>query len=119
MAVAVGYRRREAEAYGIDFSSRGRRVDEFLEIVRRLWAGETFSYAGKHFTLKNACIVPTPTRPIPLYIGGFTDKALEALTIRPHVEAGRVLKLSVGDCRYLQAVLEYPHAQRRRAPIIS
>jgi alkanesulfonate monooxygenase SsuD/methylene tetrahydromethanopterin reductase-like flavin-dependent oxidoreductase (luciferase family) len=78
MAIAVGYRRREAEAYGIDFSSRGRRTDEFLEIVRRLWAGETFSYDGKHFTLKNASIVPTPPRGrIPLYMGGFTDKALE------------------------------------------
>jgi alkanesulfonate monooxygenase SsuD/methylene tetrahydromethanopterin reductase-like flavin-dependent oxidoreductase (luciferase family) len=77
MAVAIGYRRREAEALGVDFSSRGRRTDEFLEIVRRLWTGETFSYAGKHFTLKNASIVPTPTRPIPLYLGGFTDKALE------------------------------------------
>jgi len=31
----------------------------------------------------------------------------------------RALKLSVGDYRYLQAVLEYPHAHRRRAPIIS
>jgi alkanesulfonate monooxygenase SsuD/methylene tetrahydromethanopterin reductase-like flavin-dependent oxidoreductase (luciferase family) len=78
IAVAVGYRRREAQAYGVDFSSRGRRTDEFLEIVRRLWAGETFSYEGKHFTLKNASIVPTPTRGrIPLYLGGFTDKALE------------------------------------------
>ena len=48
MALAVGYRRREAEAYGVDFSSRGRRTDEFLEIVTRLWAGETFSYQGKH-----------------------------------------------------------------------
>lgn len=77
MAVAVGYRRREADAYGIDFSSRGRRMDEFLGIVRRLWAGETFSYEGKYFTLKNASIVPTPVRHIPLYLGGFTDKALE------------------------------------------
>lgn len=78
MAVAVGYRRSEADAYGVDFSSRGRRTDEFLEIVRRLWAGESFSYAGKHFTLKNASIVPTPIRGrIPLYLGGFTDKALE------------------------------------------
>ena len=56
MAVAVGYRRREADAYGVDFSSRGRRTDEFLEIVRRLWAGETFSYEGKHFSSKNASI---------------------------------------------------------------
>jgi alkanesulfonate monooxygenase SsuD/methylene tetrahydromethanopterin reductase-like flavin-dependent oxidoreductase (luciferase family) len=78
MAVAVGYRRSEADAYGVDFSSRGRRTDEFLEIVSRLWAGESFSYAGKHFTLKNASIVPTPIRGrIPLYLGGFTDKALE------------------------------------------
>ena len=78
MAVAIGYRRREAQAYGVDFSARGRRTDEFLEIVRRLWAGETFSYEGKHFNLKNASIVPTPIRSrIPLYLGGFTDKALE------------------------------------------
>jgi alkanesulfonate monooxygenase SsuD/methylene tetrahydromethanopterin reductase-like flavin-dependent oxidoreductase (luciferase family) len=78
MALAIGYRRREAEAYGVDFSTRGRRTDEFLEIVRRLWAGETFSYQGKHFSLQNASIVPTPTQHrIPLYIGGFTDKALE------------------------------------------
>jgi alkanesulfonate monooxygenase SsuD/methylene tetrahydromethanopterin reductase-like flavin-dependent oxidoreductase (luciferase family) len=78
MAVAIGYRKREAEAYGVDFTSRGRRTDEFLEIVRRLWAGETVSYQGKHFTLQNASIVPTPVQGrIPLYIGGFTDKALE------------------------------------------
>jgi alkanesulfonate monooxygenase SsuD/methylene tetrahydromethanopterin reductase-like flavin-dependent oxidoreductase (luciferase family) len=78
MAVAVGYRRREAEAFGVDFSARGRRTDEFLEIVGRLWAGESFSYNGKHFTLKNASIVPTPLRGrVPLYVGGFTDKALE------------------------------------------
>jgi alkanesulfonate monooxygenase SsuD/methylene tetrahydromethanopterin reductase-like flavin-dependent oxidoreductase (luciferase family) len=78
MAIAVGYRRREAEGYGVDFSTRGRRTDEFLEIVTRLWAGETVSFEGKHFSLKNASIVPTPPRGrIPLYIGGFTDKALE------------------------------------------
>jgi alkanesulfonate monooxygenase SsuD/methylene tetrahydromethanopterin reductase-like flavin-dependent oxidoreductase (luciferase family) len=78
MAVAVGYRRAEAEAFGVDFSTRGRRTDEFLEIVRKLWAGETLSYQGKHFALKNASIAPTPLRGhIPVYVGGFTDKALE------------------------------------------
>ena len=78
MAVAVGYRRSEAQAFGVDFSARGRRTDEFLEIVRRLWAGESVSFEGRHFVLKNAAITPTPLRGrIPLYIGGFTDKALE------------------------------------------
>jgi alkanesulfonate monooxygenase SsuD/methylene tetrahydromethanopterin reductase-like flavin-dependent oxidoreductase (luciferase family) len=78
MALAIGYRRRETDAYGVDFTTRGRRFDEFLEIVRRLWAGETFSFEGRHFTLKDAAIRPPPPRGhIPLYIGGFADKALD------------------------------------------
>ena len=78
MAVAIGYRRREADAYGVDFSKRGARLDEFLQIVRKLWAGETVSFEGKHFMLKEASIMPLPPRGhVPLYIGGFADKALE------------------------------------------
>jgi len=78
MAVAIGYRRREAEAYGADFSTRGRRTDEFLEIVRRLWAGETFSFEGKHFNLKNAvdCSLPK-SRTHTALSGRITDKAME------------------------------------------
>ena len=78
MAVAVGYRRLEAQGYGVDFSTRGRRTDEFLEIVRRLWAGESVTFAGEHFQIAGATITPRPTRGhIPLYLGGFTDKAIE------------------------------------------
>ncbi|RJF91607.1 LLM class flavin-dependent oxidoreductase [Sphingomonas cavernae] len=77
MALAIGYRRRETEAYGVDFSRRGSRFDEFLEIVRRLWAGETVSFEGKHYNVSNAAIMPTsPRGQIPLYIGGFAEKAL-------------------------------------------
>lgn len=78
MAVAIGYRRRETEAFGVDFTRRGARFDEFLQIVRRLWAGETVSFEGRHYTISNARIMPPPPRGhIPLYIGGFADKALE------------------------------------------
>ena len=78
MAVAIGYRRREAEGYGVDFSKRGALTDEFLEIVRRLWAGETVSFEGKHFNIKNAIITPLPiSARVPLYIGGFAKKAIE------------------------------------------
>ncbi|MDE2596386.1 MAG: LLM class flavin-dependent oxidoreductase [Sphingomonadales bacterium] len=77
MALAIGYRRREAEAFGVDFTRRGARFDEFLEIVRRLWAGERVTFAGKHYTVTDAAIVPaSPRGQIPLYIGGFAEKAL-------------------------------------------
>jgi alkanesulfonate monooxygenase SsuD/methylene tetrahydromethanopterin reductase-like flavin-dependent oxidoreductase (luciferase family) len=78
MAVAIGYRRRETDAFGVDFASRGRRTDEFLQIVRKLWAGETVTHESKHFSLKNAVIAPRPVHgQVPLYIGGFSDRALE------------------------------------------
>jgi alkanesulfonate monooxygenase SsuD/methylene tetrahydromethanopterin reductase-like flavin-dependent oxidoreductase (luciferase family) len=77
MALAIGYRRREAEGYGVDFTRRGSRFDEFLTIVRQLWSGETVSFTGKHFTVNNAAITPrSPRGQIPLYIGGFAEKAL-------------------------------------------
>lgn len=78
MALAIGYRRKEADAYGVDFTKRGSRFDEFLHIVRKLWAGETVTFEGKHFSVKNAAIMPqAPHGQIPLYIGGFAEKALE------------------------------------------
>lgn len=78
MALAIGYRRRETEAYGVDFGKRGSRFDEFLHIVRQLWAGETVTFEGRHYSVKNAAITPrSPRGQIPLYIGGFAEKALE------------------------------------------
>jgi alkanesulfonate monooxygenase SsuD/methylene tetrahydromethanopterin reductase-like flavin-dependent oxidoreductase (luciferase family) len=77
LALGVGYRRRETDALGVGFKSRGARTDEFLEILRRLWAGESVTHQGRHFNLKDATIMPRPVRDIPLYIGGFSDRALD------------------------------------------
>ena len=77
MALAIGYRRRETDAFGVDFTRRGSRFDEFLEIVRRLWAGEQVTFEGKYYTVKDAQLMPpSPRGQVPLYIGGFADKAL-------------------------------------------
>lgn len=77
MGLAIGYRRRETAAFGVDFTRRGRLFDEWLEIVSRLWAGETVDFAGQHFTIDGAKLMPpAPRGRIPLYIGGFADKAM-------------------------------------------
>lgn len=77
MALAIGYRRRETDAYGVDFRKRGAMFDEFLEIVQRLWAGETVTFDGQFYKIKDAAIVPAPANGrVPLYIGGFAEKAL-------------------------------------------
>jgi alkanesulfonate monooxygenase SsuD/methylene tetrahydromethanopterin reductase-like flavin-dependent oxidoreductase (luciferase family) len=78
LGLAIGYRKRETAAMGVDFTRRGARFDEFLQIVTRLWAGETVDFAGKHFEIQGAKVMPpAPGGRIPLYIGGFADKAME------------------------------------------
>ncbi len=78
MGLAIGYRRKETAAYGVDFTKRGARFDEFLKIVRALWSGENVNHDGAFFRLENAKVAPLSSRgQIPLYIGGFAPKALE------------------------------------------
>jgi alkanesulfonate monooxygenase SsuD/methylene tetrahydromethanopterin reductase-like flavin-dependent oxidoreductase (luciferase family) len=78
LGLAIGYRKRETAAFGVDFTRRGARFDEFLQIVTRLWAGETVDFEGKHFQIKGAEVrPPSPRGRIPLYIGGFADKAMD------------------------------------------
>ncbi len=78
IGVAIGYRRREAAAFGVDFTRRGRLFDEWLQVVTSLWAGDTVDFSGQHFTIEGAQVMPPPPRGrIPLYIGGFADKAVE------------------------------------------
>lgn len=78
LGLAIGYRKRESAAFGADFTRRGALFDEFLEIATRLWAGETVDFIGKHFQIAGARLSPpAPAGQIPLYIGGFADRALD------------------------------------------
>ncbi|MBO0768031.1 MAG: LLM class flavin-dependent oxidoreductase [Solirubrobacterales bacterium] len=64
-------------AYGdsvVDQPGRYARTAEFLEIVRRLWAGETVDFDGEHFRVSNATLPLTPEHPR-LYFGGASPAA--------------------------------------------
>jgi len=77
MHIGVGARECETAGFGVSFKARGNLTDEFLQIVRKLWAGEVVNHDGRHFSIKNARIMPRPLKGrVPLYIGGFTDKAI-------------------------------------------
>ena len=77
LGVGVGGEdRHEIEVCGVDPASRGRRTDECLEILRGLLSGKPTSFSGEFFTLEDALIVPAPTPPVPVVIGGRADAAL-------------------------------------------
>ena len=67
----------EWKALGLDMRSRGKRMDECLEIVSRLWREDAVDFDGVHFKLKGASIAPKPVQAeLPMWIGGSSDAAI-------------------------------------------
>jgi len=67
----------EWTALDIDTKTRGRRTDESLEIIARLWREESVDFEGRHYRLKGASISPKPVQPdLPMWIGGSSDAAI-------------------------------------------
>jgi probable F420-dependent oxidoreductase len=76
LTVGVGWSRIEYTLAGQDFGSRGRRTDEMLAILRKLWSGEMVEHAGRDYAFPRLEMNPTPPRPIPVWVGGISDAAL-------------------------------------------
>jgi probable F420-dependent oxidoreductase len=77
LCVGVGWNPVEYEALGADFSTRGRRLEEQIALLRELWTRPVVNFEGEFDRVVGAGIAPMPAqRPIPLWIGGFSDRAL-------------------------------------------
>jgi alkanesulfonate monooxygenase SsuD/methylene tetrahydromethanopterin reductase-like flavin-dependent oxidoreductase (luciferase family) len=63
-------------ATGTDWKTRGKRMDEMIEIIRGLETGEYFEYQGQHYQIPAIRMCPAPSRRIPLLVGGHADAAL-------------------------------------------
>jgi probable F420-dependent oxidoreductase len=67
----------EWQALHIDTTTRGRRTDEALEVIRRLWTQERVDFEGMHFRLSGASISPRPVqKELPMWIGGSSEAAI-------------------------------------------
>ena len=67
----------EWQALDIDTKTRGRRTDESLEIIARLWREDSVDFEGRHYRLRGASISPKPVQPdLPMWIGGSSEAAI-------------------------------------------
>jgi probable F420-dependent oxidoreductase len=77
LGVGIGWNDVEYEALGEDFHTRGRRVEEQIEVMRALWTQEVVSFQGRWHHITDAGINPLPIqRPIPLWMGGGAEPVL-------------------------------------------
>ncbi len=67
----------EWRALALDTRTRGRRTDEALEIISRLWREDAVDFAGAHFRLHGSAIMPKPVqKDLPMWIGGSSPAAI-------------------------------------------
>jgi probable F420-dependent oxidoreductase len=74
MGVGVGWNPYEYIGLGQDFGERGRRIEEQVEVLRRLWTEDVVEFDGEFHDLREVGINPRPVQqPIPLWMGGRAD----------------------------------------------
>lgn len=80
LGIGSGWNKPEIEAVGMDASNRGKRIEEQVEVMRRLWTQEAVNYDGTYHQLHDVGINPLPVqRPIPIWFGGSADVVLRRM----------------------------------------
>jgi probable F420-dependent oxidoreductase len=74
--VSAGWLKEEFELLGIDFKSRGRRLDEVIGAVEKLNTGQVVSYSGEFVSFDDVIMSPVPSERVPIWVGGKSKAAL-------------------------------------------
>ena len=77
LGAGAGWMKEEFDQMGVDFATRGARFDEVIAVLRKLWAGGMVEHHGSHFSFDRLEMSPAPARPIPIYVGGHSSRALD------------------------------------------
>ena len=76
LGVGTGWNAVEYRALNETFGNRGKRQAEQIELMRKLWTEDSFSYDGHYHTIDRAGINPRPSQPIPIWFGGSSPAVL-------------------------------------------
>lgn len=77
LGAGAGWMKEEFDVLGVDFATRGKRFDECITVLRKLWTGQAVEHHGRFFDFPPVRMCPVPPQPIPVYIGGMTPAALQ------------------------------------------
>jgi probable F420-dependent oxidoreductase len=72
--LGIGWSRDEYQASNVPFNDRGKRADELIQVLKRIWVDDTVNFKGEYYNIPASIIGPKPIQKphIPLYLGGFS-----------------------------------------------
>ncbi|MGD9884980.1 MAG: LLM class F420-dependent oxidoreductase [Reyranella sp.] len=77
--IGVGWNKEEVESCGYRWEDRGKRCDEFLEVMRRLWTEPVVDFTGKWVKFETMRLDPKPIQKphVPIIVGGYAEAAFQ------------------------------------------
>lgn len=81
LGAGMGWMPEEFAAAEQPFERRGRRADEMIEVMKKLWTGDWVEHHGEFYDFDLLKVRPAPTEPVPIYIGGFSKPALRRAAV--------------------------------------
>jgi alkanesulfonate monooxygenase SsuD/methylene tetrahydromethanopterin reductase-like flavin-dependent oxidoreductase (luciferase family) len=76
LGVGAGWLAEEFAALNVPFGDRGKRLDEYIAVMRALWSGEKTTFSGHYFDFENCISLPRPANgTIPVVVGGHSTAA--------------------------------------------
>ncbi len=76
LTIGVGWSKDEYALMQQDFHTRGKRCDEMITVMKKLWSGEMVEHRGDYYSFDKLEMNPAPDAPIPIWVGGISDAAL-------------------------------------------
>jgi len=77
LGLGLGWMSDEFEVLGHRFGGRGKRADEMIEVMRKLWTGELVEHHGKYFDFAPLSMSPGLTGKVPIIVGGISEPAMD------------------------------------------
>jgi probable F420-dependent oxidoreductase len=122
LAVGAGWLKEEFDAVGMPFEKRGARMEECIDIMRKLWTETATAHEGQFYSFAEVGFEPKPARnPVPILIGGESPIALkraarygdgwQGLNNTPEQAAGYIKtlrELRAGDPRPFEITVGHP-----------
>ena len=82
LGVGAGWMKEEFDLLEQEFRTRGRRMDEMIEVLRKLWRGGWVEHHGEFYDFDRLEMSPVPEEPTPIYVGGLSEPALRRAATR-------------------------------------
>ena len=78
LAVGAGWLKEEFDAVGMPWEHRGSRMEECIDVMRKLWTEKAVAHEGRFYQFAEVGFEPKPARsPVPILIGGESPMALK------------------------------------------